>query len=731
MYASRTLCSRCSSQTTSAVAQRMGAPAWYATWAEAADSMRRGRASASVPRNESNTSRNESSTNRRPFKPQKPRLPPKRLSKTPDESAVALFQSVVKPDASTEAHGTPTLSEFEIAGKLTQLVGGDLSLLVQYRTFRSTIWPSIQARRGQIPRHAYEATTRLLYRVFEAIMQNGTQYSSVELSQMYGLLGKWDLESRNELALNICYTLLSKKNSTATRTELLKELIGLWQHISQLRRTSEVGQPLRFVMPSQKDVLADMERTHGQRTAQMPATQKALTSIFLQNKPEQAREVLPALLATVSILSDARYSGPERQTEAAPLLQLVALVVSKYPVAEGDIRTMFATKARLLPQKQAVIEDYVEKQWHITMRMFLKNDVKWRHGLHVPVDKELAKVMNIGTFHKQLRTAFFALRKAAIISIWENLRQSMQHHPNLSQEIRADHEFLDFWIHVWCAIRRPARVQETMDLMKELDIQPSVKTFTAMMHGWKKCKDLPKIEALWEKLVESGMKLDSHIWTERISSLIELGQPQLGVKALSEMVDNWKQAVKDGRQDEAVQPSIEVVNAAFKGLLHMDARAANEILAWAGREGFEPNVRTYNILMQQAFRSDNSEDVQDLLRAMKNQGIEPDGSTFTIILEEVLGRMGGAEPAEQVAAVKQVFADIASAGLKPSLETYGKMLYAVVSLADGSDEAVHAVQSQMRRNGLQMTPHMITILIERAVARDPPDHRCRQDPARG
>jgi hypothetical protein len=193
------------------------------------------------------------------------------------------------------------------------------------------------------------------------------------------------------------------------------------------------------------------------------------------------------------------------------------------------------------------------------------------------------------------------------------------------------------------------------------------------------------------------------------------------------MSNLWKAAVADNKEHSATKPTVEVVNAAVKGLLNMDQQAAHDVLNWASREGIEPDVVTYNILLREALRSAKEDSVPNLLRAMNKQGIQPDSATFTIILEEVLGGLHHASAAEQVEGVNLVFKDIEAAGLKPNLETYGKMLHAVASLANGgADEAIEAVQARMRASNLTITPHMVTILIERAVRREPPDVRAME-----
>ncbi|PNY25008.1 Pentatricopeptide repeat-containing protein, mitochondrial [Tolypocladium capitatum] len=735
MYASRTTCWSCASRMRLAASARSpGAAALFSTLADApSDALPTVKPeSSSKDRQTGAAALASGQSGRRMSFGQRLEGPRKSSSKALRESAVALFNDVVnKAEASAAAEGAAavtrrsSLGEWEVAAKMKELGEKRLEPRTQLRLFQADIWPHVKEMRGQMPKHLYMSTTQFLTRACDTVAEKGQTGSSVQLSRMCGRIGKWDLDVRNELVLNLCHALVAGRYPSAERNNIVEELVDMWKHISQLRRKSQAYHTgLQFVLPTTEEIFKDAD-VEAQRTSNMAPVTKALACIFVQFRLEQARELVPGLLATVAVLSDPRLARPGAQVKAAPLLNLVAAALQGGAADEAYVEGVLGGRMRFPSSKLPELQSYVVGQWSHAVAMLANADSPWRHSLAGSEGSNEASSSNLGTFHKQLRAAYRSRNTGAVVSIWQDLKVRLTQKPDLARQMREDPEFLDFWIFVWCAVRRPAKLQETLDLMREIRVQPTVKSYTCMMHGWKICKDVDKISALWDKLVESGTRLDAVIWTERISGLIEAGKPQTGIQALAEMMALWKQAVAkrgaDGAAAIAVQPNIEVVNAAFKGLIRLDLRAANEVLAWAGREGIEPNIRTYNILLRESFRGDTPDDVQSLLRAMKAQGVEPDAATFTIILEEVLGVLDNTSAAEQVHAVQQVFADIEAAGLRANLETYGKMLYAVASLANGgADEAVAAVQAHMRAAGFSTTPHMVTILIERALARDHP-----------
>ncbi|KAM0256189.1 hypothetical protein ACHAQJ_005168 [Trichoderma viride] len=726
MHASRSVCSRCASQIRSAQTRYLGGAALFASLSDAAGTSNAASnaTSSAAPGGPAAHDRAEETAGQKPrnYNHGAPKRNQRRIfqgasgfsKKKPfrasEDSAIALFKDVVNPEANTAA-AQPSVGELEIAAKIKELSVKKIGALEKLHMFRKSIWPHLEEFRGQMPKLLLISSTQFLENTCDEIVEHGYTGHSIELSRLCGGLGKVDLDIRNQLVLNVCHALIFDNRDSAGRATLMKELTGLWQHISQLQRKSQVHEPLKFAFPSTQDVRRDIAEGKANQTHIHPTT-RALAALFLQSSPDQARDIMPGLLATLAVLSDPRFVRSGTHITMAPLLNLVAVALgNKEAASESYVSGVFDDRVRFPSAKLSEIQSYVVQQWPHATEMLHKENAPWRSGS--------SSIFN--TLHKQLRLAYNARDTGSVYSIWQDLKGRLEQKPGLANQLRNNAEFLDFWVFVWCAFRRPRNLQETFDLMQRLQIPPTVKTYTGMMHGWKICKDTDRIEALWQKLAGSGMKLDSVIWTERISSLIEAGKPQAGIEALADMLAQWKAAIQKNAPHTAVQPTIEAVNAAFKGLIQVDRKAAFDVLEWAGREHIEPNIRTYNILIRQSFRDDSPDQVQNLLKVMSQNNIEPDPATFTIILEEVIGRMGTASAADQVEAVQLVFEDIKKAGLRPNLETYGKMLYAVSSLANGTDEAVAAVLTHMRQDDFKVTPHMVTILIERALSRDPPD----------
>lgn len=637
------------------------------------------------------------------------------------------------------------MPEFEIAAKLSELTRisaletGKIKTGEAFLELRDNIWPLLMRLQTPLPKYLYTQASAFLGSFMIRLFQRGYtgRGCNLAVAEMIAYLGKKDLTWRTGFVLNVCYPLMME-TKPHRRYELFREVIDLWKHMSQLNRDSQKGKELQFALPSPEELRYDIERHSNSKTLNSDPTTNALAALFVQSSLRQSRMLVPALITTVAFLSDPK-TPRDLVSEAAPLLRLITMVLKIVPITnfrdymEVDYCRLIT---RFPTSKVRRLKDYVIENWPRAEAMLLTHDETFKELAETQRRKLVPqRRQNLSSFHVQLRQAYKSDNIGAIFSIWADLKAQFEKDKRLGNEMRNDDQFLDFWHFIWCALGRPAMLQEVQDFMKQVGVSPTVRTYTAMMHGWKTSQSIGEIESLWEMLSHSDIKLDLHIWVERVSALVELGRHQAGIEAMAEMLALWKKANEQKRPETAVQPDIEVINAALPGLLAHDRAAANAVLDWAGQEGMKPDVTTYNILLKETLRNNDQDSetearvgtarpaesgVMQLFQSMKAASIEPDAATFAIMLEEALGGLQGTTAGQQVEAVDHVFQDIHDAGLQPNQEIFGKLLYAVASLPQSADDAIEAVQDRMRRAGWHITPHMVTTLLDRLMARDPP-----------
>lgn len=626
-------------------------------------------------------------------------------------------------DVSAVASNGP--SEIDLTFKLTNLVKRRKEpVKKRLEVFNETIWPQLQAYGANVPSHLSDMARSFVDGACKDAAKHGHANVSLELVRIAANIGYNSPRIPNTMALTVCHALVSDKNNSSYRKFMSQQLVQIWMHVSQMQRLNEKGQPLRFALRDAVEFRTALQRDqHIEDDSYNNVSVKAidfLGGLFPQFDKKEVKQLAGGLLATISVLSDPRYVPQRTQREAAPLLELVGIYFSKYSAdSEKMLQAFFNSpaepKSDLPADKSRELAEYIKNQQPVVLRFLTEEDQTWRLG-----NTGNKATANLAGVHKRLRAAYQSRNRNAVKAIWMEMYDQQAKSTDMRKALQARPELMDFWVFVLCAMRLNQEFKNTVDMMAELRIGLTLRTYTSMMHGWRLCKDITKLDKLWDKLIEANVKLDGPIWTERLSAYIVKGQAQQCIQALASLQATWQAAVASGTASEsgAVQPSIEMVNTSVKGLLDIDPQAAESLLEWAHNNGIRANIHTYNIVLRKAF-STGTDDVAWVLDRMSRDGIEPDQATFVILTEEVLQMTGQDSPEQQVAAVDQVFADLSRTKMALNAEMYAKVLYSVASLADASDAAVDAVLEHLRHLRVPINPYMVTILIERALARDP------------
>lgn len=283
-------------------------------------------------------------------------------------------------------------------------------------------------------------------------------------------------------------------------------------------------------------------------------------------------------------------------------------------------------------------------------------------------------------------------------------------------QIRENAHLIDSFIKIRMAFNQPDKAIVAWNVLSTLGLKPSLRTWNMMLDGLKKAGNLNGLRNIWSKLAKSGMQLDTAIWTTRVSGLIECGDIQGGLHALEEMARLWE---KDSKKT-AVQPTIEPVNAALRGLIyHNQHDAAEKLLDWAGRKGIGPDIFTFNTMLRSLIRDGNRDnDVEKLFAVMRSQGVRANEATFTVVLDASLSKGRAQNAEDQVKIVADIASVMAAAGLELNMQTYAKMIYLL--LLSKSTAGAMAVVNHLYSQNLELTPHIYTMLVEHCFALNPP-----------
>lgn len=498
------------------------------------------------------------------------------------------------------------------------------------------------------------------------------------------------------------------RQAMAGSRELLREVVRVWESLSRLKAgwgfkagDGEGGSGFLLGSPFlPARVHVNLFRT----------TKGAFRSLFSQVSPNQfdSHGGSASLLATYALLTDPMLGIGPATAEGAPLVEAVAEILTKLGLKKET--------AELLLQDQEKLKPYVLSRLPAIMK-----DI--REGRASTEDVSNPTVV-AGEIHRKLKAAFETKNADRLGLVWKEMEELGRSDVAFREELKKRPGLLDYLVHIWCSLGDDEKLRATMAFTSELGMPTTARTLTSMIQGWKRIRRIDHIERLWQTaILDKGLKLDKAIWTARISTLMDHGRPDDGVRALTEMRDLWKAAEARGDPDSAVRPTIEPVNAVLAGLVRLQrAESLTEILDWAAREGIEPDVVTFNTLLRPLLRAGRVAEADRVLEAMREQGVRPDPATITIMSEAALAAMADQTADEQAQTLERVFSVMRRAGIAANMKIYAKMVHALLrGGGDGAEKAVGAVLAHIRSRGWRPSPHIYTMLVSHHFARDPLD----------
>lgn len=430
-------------------------------------------------------------------------------------------------------------------------------------------------------------------------------------------------------------------------------------------------------------------------------------------------KVLPAVaIASFVILTDPHHTSLDIQQKAKPLLQPLGQILATVFVRQETLRYLINSYPDVLK--------YVLRRWKsVVTQLRQTNDPYVVEGTET-----IAKNPSSSTVIQNQVTAALKMGDVeAIESAWRQLwGTEVRPDGDRTRELKGNQELFHYFITAFTAFHRPQRSVDVWDSMVSIGIKPTLKTWTALIEGCRRSKNAIGLENVWKKLIATGAELDDAVWSARIVGLVDCRQPEAGLRALDEMLRLSKLKPDDPAVAKLTRKIVSV-NAAVAALIRINAMsAATKVLAWASENGIEPDLTTYNTLLRPMVQQGNAEQVDCLLKMMKEQDVQPDAATFTVLLDGLIGSTKDDSPDEQVQMVTRLFSDMEAAGVQANMETFARMMHLLLCAPEGdSSAAVDAIRGFIRKKGLKASPYIYTILTEHYFSQTPPNLKAIDD----
>jgi pentatricopeptide repeat protein len=298
----------------------------------------------------------------------------------------------------------------------------------------------------------------------------------------------------------------------------------------------------------------------------------------------------------------------------------------------------------------------------------------------------------------------------------------------------------------------PETAIQVWDHMVKAGYEMRVHTYTAVMRGAQFSRDATGLQNFWLKMRKAGIRPDHQAWTTRIFGLLRMKKTQAGLVALSEMGREWHAAAHEqdmrerrssrnsantpnltlaqlavkypGDVNGVPRPNCAVMNSAISALASTRDNEIGKVVAWGRTFGIQPDLITYNALMHIAMKHHQPEDAMKILQRMQERGIEPDATTWTVLISALFhgGFLDGLDAAAQEQKIMERLDIILSGSADASLniKAYALIIDRLLKV-HANPSAASAVLNRMLDEGLKPNPHIYTILMAHYFDSQPPN----------
>jgi len=503
----------------------------------------------------------------------------------------------------------------------------------------------------------------------------------------------------------------------AQRDSTLRDILGAWALVSKqaiFRNTdtkaNNDGSDAVAQSSAQSPSPANPRPPKRQQFKVQSGLRGAIGDMFPQYA--EASVVLSwVLFATHTLVTDPTNYNRTTKEEAAPFLKIANHLLS---TGGRPGLNSYEFALRQYPDLRNYLQQRRESEGGAMGNISRKG-----HAIHNTNKKVKADVV-----HRKIGQAYKTRNLKLLKEVWADYWGDSPAPPSaeVQEELRKSPELFDYFVLAFMALRQPNIAITVWDSMTQIGVQPTIKTWTSMMLGCTKANNPAGIKLVWERLIASGTKLDTAVWTARISGLVSSGDPDAGIQALNEMASIWRERGQPENALIAVKPTVEPVNAIVAGLIRLNRQPdVYSVLAWASRQGIDPDVYTFNTLLRPLVREGQTEEVNKIFKMMEELKIEPDSATFTILMDGALSDVGTLSPEEQTAAVNRIIAKMQATGVRINMQMYAKIIYILLQEGNNAAEPVKAVLAHIWGNGQELSSSIYTMLAEHYFSQDPPN----------
>ncbi|KAF2304772.1 hypothetical protein GH714_037910 [Hevea brasiliensis] len=234
---------------------------------------------------------------------------------------------------------------------------------------------------------------------------------------------------------------------------------------------------------------------------------------------------------------------------------------------------------------------------------------------------------------------------------------------------------------------------------------PNLRTYTVLLNGWCRVKNLMEAGRVWNEMIDKGLKPDIVAYNTMLEGLLRSKKRSDAIKLLMVM------------KAKGPSPDVRSYTILIRDLCkHSKMKEAIEYFDEMVDSGCKPDATVYTCLITGFGNQKRMDMVHDLLKEMKEKGCPPDGQTYNALIKLMTSRK---MPDNAVGIYKKMI----QSGIEPSIHTYNMIMKSFFQTRNC--EMGQVVWDEMIRKGCCPDDNSYIVLIGGLISQGRSGEACK------
>lgn len=233
----------------------------------------------------------------------------------------------------------------------------------------------------------------------------------------------------------------------------------------------------------------------------------------------------------------------------------------------------------------------------------------------------------------------------------------------------------------------------------------NLQTYTVLLNGWCRAKNLMEAGRLWNEMIEKGLKPDIVAYNVMLEGLLRCKKRSDAIKLFEVM--------KAKGPSPNVRSYTIMIRDSCKSTKMKEAVGYFDEMTGSG---CQPDAAIYTCLITGFGNQKNMDAVYGLLKEMKENSSPPDGRTYNALIKLMTSRR---MPDDAV----KIYKKMIESGVEPSIHTYNMIMKSYFQ--SRNYEMGHAVWDEMNRKGCCPDDNSYTVFIGGLISQGRSGEACR------